>query len=307
MIRYFHKSLKDKNLRKLSKSKPGSMMVVTEANRDELEQVAKAYHVELADLVDIFDTQEIPRLELIEKTTLMIVRFPVSLEPDEPTTEHVFLIYHGRRLGLLAAGRLMIVDQMFDERKLVTTTQSAKFLLQFLLYISGRYRQKVNAIHKQLESVRNNIRQASTADIETLIQHEAVLNEYLLALVPMQSMYQQISLGKCIPLYAEDEALLEDMINSIAQSVDICKASVKQIVSLRDSFEIIVSNRLNQTVKLLTSVTIVLTIPTIISSIYGMNVDLPLDDTRAAFGVLIGLSVVMMGLVGWLFRINRWM
>ena len=84
-------------------------------------------------------------------------------------------------------------------------------------------------------------------------------------------------------------------------------AELKSIQSIRNAHQIIFNNDLNKTIKLLTSFTIIMTIPTIIASLYGMNISLPLSDHPVAFGIIMliifGLSIL--GIV--IFRLLRWL
>ena len=97
------------------------------------------------------------------------------------------------------------------------------------------------------------------------------------------------------------------MIISINQSVDLCDVSIKSIQSLRDSYQIIFTNRLNKVIKFLTAFTIIMTIPTIIASVYGMNVKLPLADNPLAFIYILIIGFVISLFFFILFAKKKWM
>ena len=82
---------------------------------------------------------------------------------------------------------------------------------------------------------------------------------------------------------------------------------MRSIRSLRDSYQIIFTNQLNKTIKLLTALTIILSIPTMIASVYGMNVDLPLAKSTFAFGIVMGLTGLFSILGLWIFKRKGWL
>ena len=97
------------------------------------------------------------------------------------------------------------------------------------------------------------------------------------------------------------------MIISINQSVDLCDVSIKSIQSLRDSYQIIFTNRLNKVMKFLTAFTIIMTIPTIIASVYGMNVKLPMASNPLAFIYVLIIGFVISLFFFILFVKKKWM
>jgi magnesium transporter len=129
-------------------------------------------------------------------------------------------------------------------------------------------------------------------DIIKLIEGEEILNQYISALTPMKIAIEAISKGGYIHLYEKDNDLLEDMSIAIRQSVDNCTVSVKSIKNLRDSYQAIFTNNLNNNIRLLTSLTVILTIPTIVGSLFGMNIPLPFAESESAF-VFIVLAIFL--------------
>jgi len=144
-------------------------------------------------------------------------------------------------------------------------------------------------------------------DIIDLIKNEEILNQYISALVPMKNVFEAIASGGYIHLFSDDADLLEDMIISIKQSTDICTVDVKSIKSLRESYQIIFTNRLNKTIRLLTSFTVVLTVPMIIASIYGMNISLPLEDNPLAFSYILIFTFLASLFFLLLFYVKKWL
>jgi magnesium transporter len=113
--------------------------------------------------------------------------------------------------------------------------------------------------------------------------------------------------GKFIALHEKDEEHVDDVVNAIMQSEDLCTMVNKTVRSLRDSYQITFTNNLNKTIKLLTALTIIFSIPTMISSLYGMNVNLPFVEFKHMFGVLFSLIVLFSIVCVYFFRKKGWM
>jgi magnesium transporter len=144
-------------------------------------------------------------------------------------------------------------------------------------------------------------------DIATLTQHEEVLNQYLSALEPTYTVLGGITSGRYINLNEKEKEQLEDLLNAVKQSETICSIAVKTIRSLRDSYNILFTNNLHKTIKLLTSLTIIFNIPTMIASIYGMNVTLPFSKNTHAFLLILSMITVMSAIALVIFRRKKWL
>ena len=105
--------------------------------------------------------------------------------------------------------------------------------------------------------------------------------------------------GKIIKLYEDDEEILEDAITENRQAIEMAQIYSNILNGTMDAYASIISNNLNGVMKFLTSITIVLAVPTMISSFWGMNVGLPLQNSPYGFVVMILISVVLTLAVTW--------
>jgi magnesium transporter len=130
---------------------------------------------------------------------------------------------------------------------------------------------------------------------------------FFASLTQINPVLQNIISGKLIELYKEDHELTEDLVVSSNQLVELCKSTLKNIVNIREAYSTIVTNDLNKVIKLFTSLTVILTIPTIIASLYGMNVALPFANHPDAFWLVGGIIIFIITVVFWIFNRNRWL
>ena len=104
-------------------------------------------------------------------------------------------------------------------------------------------------------------------------------------------MVSRLRRSPLFKMYPDDEDLLEDVLIEIQQAIETTNISSNILTQTVDAFGSIISNNLNVVVKLLTSMTIILTVPMLVASIYGMNVDLPFAEMRHAFWIVMGIAL----------------
>ncbi|MBM3199207.1 MAG: hypothetical protein FJZ58_08180, partial [Chlamydiae bacterium] len=104
-----------------------------------------------------------------------------------------------------------------------------------------------------------------------------------------------------------DQDLLENLLNASIQSEDLCSTNLRSIRSLRDSYQIIFTNQLNKTIRLLTALTIILSFPTMIASLYGMNVQLPISHSPYAFLFILFFILIAALTTYYIFQRKRWL
>jgi magnesium transporter len=109
------------------------------------------------------------------------------------------------------------------------------------------------------------------------------LNEYLTSLQSQAVVFRNLLSGKFLPLYEDDEDLIEDLSLGTTELIDLIKSRLKTISNIRDAYSTIMANNLNRIFKHLTSIGIFMVIPTVTASLYGMNLALPVATHPNAF------------------------
>jgi magnesium transporter len=127
------------------------------------------------------------------------------------------------------------------------------------------------------------------------------------AVLPTNVALQQVTKGGYMPVFEDDREMVEDLRIDNTQVVESARALLKTIQNVRNSAEAILTNTLNNRIKILTVLTILLTIPTIISSLFGMNVPLPFAEQSYAFGFVLLLVLGTVGIALAYFKKNDWL
>ena len=153
------------------------------------------------------------------------------------------------------------------------------------------------------------MRQASITNREFvgIIELEEDLNEFLSALQPQALLFNSLLSGKYLRLYEEDRDIIEDIERGTSELITQVQGRLRTLVNMRQAYDAIATNNLNNTFKRLTSIAIFLTIPTIIGGLWGMNVAIPLQHWKYAFLMVIGIIAVLIAGAIWFFHRKKWL
>ncbi len=307
MITHYFKTIKDTELKVLDAVRTGVWTHVVAPSDEEVVQIAQQYALDDAVLEDARDFFEVPRLERSGGFTYFFTRYPFD-EKDEDSGTAPLLVVMGESFVLTFALREVPQFRPFIEGKTdVVTTQKAKFFIQIMDSITRSYERDLVKFRKSVQKDRARLRKIGSREIERLVNFENDLNDIITALVPTNSSLQQITNGNYMQLYNEDVELMQDLMIANSQLVDSARSVLKTIQNIRTAAESILTHKLNTTIRTLTVLTILLTIPTIIASLYGMNVPLPFGNHPYAFFFVMGAILAAVGMTVLLFRHHKWL
>ena len=184
------------------------------------------------------------------------------------------------------------------------TTQRAQLVLQILNLISDHYDTFIAQTSKQIKQIRAHLRRHAIGnqDFIDFVTIEDELNEFLSALVPTNATLRRLLLGRYMPLFEEDQDIVEDLLLNNEQSMEACNSNMKSIANIREAYSSISANNLNRTIKILTIATVMIAIPNLFYSMYGMNINLPFQHHDWSFAAL---NVFIIGLLLFVVRYGR--
>lgn len=229
------------------------------------------------------DEEETSRVEKEEDQTLIIVDAPVAEKQEDDNT----VIYSTTPIGFVVMDEYIITISLQESAILnevsagllrdVRTHYKTHFLLVILLRIATRYIQYLKQIDKISVLTEKKLhRSMRNKELIQLLSLEKSLVYFSTALKSTETTLKRILRGRIIKLYEEDEELLEDVLIEIKQAIETCNIYSGILSGTMDAFASIISNNLNIVMKVLTAITIVMAIPNMVFSFYGMNVvDLP--------------------------------
>ncbi len=306
MIKYLYKEELDEGFHEVDEPCEGCWIHVDEATTSDVVKIAKIIDLDYTDLSDTLDKYEVPRIERSSEHVLIFTRHPSDEELGLKTST-LTIILSKDHIVTICPHKSPLLERYISQRPKISSSQKSKLLISILLKITQEFTIQIKRIRSNVLQQEREISNIESEDITDLTLNEENLNQYLSSLVPLRYVYEQISTGKYTVLYEEDQDLLEDLLNASIQSEDLCTINLRTIRSLRDSYQIIFTNQLNKIIKLLTALTIILNIPTMVASLYGMNVGLPIDKDPFAF-IYILLFIIVLSVVAWvLFQRKRWL
>jgi len=306
MREIFFRDIKKEKIEKIDSLRDGCWINIENATLEDIEYVAQITNLQVVDIDDALDLYELPRIEREKENVIVFIRDTQEQDKEDIYTTPLTVIINKKYIITISPASSKTVRSIIEGNLSFSTTQKSKFLIYLLLLISKNFSRGIKKIKNNVLHQKKELKKIKGLDIIKLIENEEILNQYISALAPMNIVIEAIAKGGYVHLYSFDDELLEDMTISIRQSVDNCTISVKSIKNLRDSYQAIFTNNLNNTIRLLTSLTVILTVPTIIGSLFGMNVPIPLANNGMAFLYIILLIIFISSIFFYIFKVKDW-
>ncbi len=294
-------------LERLEEFEPGSWIDLVSPSEKELERVSGELHIPLDLLKSPLDEEEKSRVEFEDGLTHVIVDIPVLVRTEDEQG------YDTIPLGMLVHPDYFITTCLrpnpilgeFERGNVRTfaTFKKTRFLFQILLTISAFYLRYLGRIDRETDKLERELRASmKNAEIFDLLTLQKSLVYFTTSLRSNEAVLQKLLRTKSFKTYEEDEDLLEDVIVENKQASEMARIYTDILTGMMDAFTSVISNNLNRVMKLLTSLTIILAIPTIVASYFGMNVKVPFQEYSHAFT----LTIVIAFLISLVFAIVFW-
>lgn len=276
-----HKTVEGK-MTQLSSVTDGCWVNLINPSEDELKTVAATLAVEPAFLRAALDEEETSRIDKEDGSTLIIVDTP-AMEQDETG-----VVYSTLPMGIIVTDKHIITvclketsvvrDLQSGMVRDVRTEQRTRFILNILLLVAKRYLNYLKQIDKTYNHMERQLYKSQrNKELIQLLDLEKSLVYFNTSLKANEVTLEKILRGRIVTLYEEDHDLLEDVLIEVRQAIEMAQIYSDIISGMMDAFASVISNNLNVIMKLLASVTILMTVPNIVFSFYGMNVEgLPL-------------------------------
>jgi magnesium transporter len=188
------------------------------------------------------------------------------------------------------------------------TAKRVRFVLRVLLQTSSRYLSHLRQMTRRIDTLEDELQESTrNREVLELLKYQKSLTFFTTALRSNELMMERLQRSQWFATYPDDEDLLEDVITENRQAIDMTNITSNILSSMMDAFASIISNNLNSVMKLLASITIVLSLPTMVASFYGMNVVLPLEGHPWAFLAILGISLVISSVSAFLFWKRDWL
>lgn len=298
----------DGSLKRMTEISEGSWIAMTDPSATEILEIAEATGIEIDHLRAPLDEEERARIEVEENYTLILVDIP-ALEKRNEKDRYVTI-----PLGVIVA-RDIIITVCLEETPVLKcfadgrvrdfyTFKKTRFILQILYRNASTYLQNLRSIDRKSEEIERKLHIATqNSELIELLELEKSLVYYTTSLRSNEVVFEKMLKLENIKHYPEDEDLLEDLIIENKQAIEMANIYSGILSGTMDAFASIISNNQNIVMKFLAAVTIVLSIPTMIASFYGMNFELvPGMHNPAGFYIVVSSALVMAAIIVLIFR-----
>lgn len=300
-----------KEIKNIEEAQKGAWINLTAPTETEIKKVCEKLKIQEDFIRYSLDSEEKARIDQEEDdgTILFIVDVPYEEKTDENvlyTTMPVGIIIVRDEYMLTVSLVKNKIIESFEKGKIKTfaTYKKSRFIFQILYQISLNYLECLKKINKETENAENILQKTmKNKELLKMLGLEKTLVYFTTSLKSNELVMERTAKGKIIKLYEDDEDILDDAIIENRQAIEMSRIYSDILKTTRDAFSSIISNNLNGVMKFLTAITIVLAIPTMISSFWGMNVNLPFQNFRYGFAVMLGISTIITLLVTyWLYK-----
>lgn len=292
MIKSYKNSIQQKKLKQATEFSDRSWLSVLEPTEKEIEKVSKQLHLPIDILQDSLDRFELPRIEVEGENIVVILRSIVE-EKGTYKTYPFTIILNKKLLTTVSPIKNILLDDFVNQKISVYTTQQSNFLIHLCLRLIHYYQKYIVVLNRKVQKEKAQIQDIDKTDVYSLVETEEILNNIIASLTPTIHTIKKLLQYNYIHLYQEDKDLIDDVLVDGQQVLELAITNLKTVRNIRDGYTTIMSIQLNQTMKLLTYITALFTIPMLISSIYGMNISLPLATWPQAFLVISGLALAL--------------
>ncbi|MCK6539130.1 MAG: magnesium transporter CorA family protein [Anaerolineales bacterium] len=256
------------------------------------------------------DLDEMPRMERDEDYTFILIRIPHRQpESDIP--------YITIPLGIMIRGNMIVTICKYDKDmfrvlsngkyRMLKTGKRYRFALYIFLETATRYLAHLREINRTTEMIEDQLQKSTrNRELMELLKYQKSLTYFATALRSNEVMMERVQRTQIFNYYEEDQELLEDVLTENQQAIQMTSINTEILASMMDAFASIISNNLNVVMKALAAITIVLNLPTIVASFYGMNVTLPAQDHPFAFLSIIGITVGLTAIATYIFYKRDW-
>ena len=313
MVKMYNTDMITNVTTEVNEYKRGNWIDMINPTESEIFEVCRNLNIEQEFIKYSLDYEEKARIDLEEDdgTILFIIDVPIIEKENDVE------IYTTMPVGVIFVRDEYVITVSLKENdiikkmerivgKKVITYKKSQFLFQLFYENSSAFLKLLKEINKKTEHIERTLKKdLKNEDLLKMLNLEKALVYITTSLKSDEVVMEKTLRGKIIKLYEEDEDLLEDAIVENKQAIEMSKIYSDILNETMDMYASIISNNINDIMKFLTSITIILAIPTLVASLWGMNVPVPFQNYKYGFPVLLAVSfVVTLTVMIWLKKRN---
>lgn len=292
-----NKLVKTKLTKDESKSFPkGSWIDISNPTKSIIEDINKITKLPLDMLNAIFDEEETAHVEIDDDNYLIVLDVPYL---DEDTgyylTAPYIVVYNKDYIVTLSRHKFEIVNELVKKVKKIEPHKHVRLSLHIMYRLTTLFTTYLKRIDVETKKLEDNLHSSmKNKELFAIMDLNKVLVYFSVALNANRVVLYKLMRLDEYKKYELDLDLLEDAKIEINQAIEMCTIYREIISGMTDAFASVISNNVNNVMRILAVVTIVLSVPTLIASIFGMNFhNMPLTDSEAGFWIIIVAAIVL--------------
>lgn len=297
----------DNIIQQLKEYVPGTWVRLTKPSIEEIQEVADQFHLDPADVRAALDDEESARVSLEDNYTLILVDIPLSEirnNTEAYTTFPLGIILTDGHIITVCAEETPILNYFVKSTvRDFSTKKQMRFLYQILYRCCVTYQMYLRNINRKRIQIEERVdEQTEDSDLINLHELESNLVYFATSLRGNGAVLERLTRYERIKQYPEDKDLLEDVLIENKQAIEMTQIYRDIINGTRELMSAVLDNRLNNSMKYLAAITIVMAIPDIISGLYGMNVNstgVPFSTWQSGFSIVCGVILLVCGITIW--------
>ncbi|MBP3635914.1 MAG: magnesium transporter CorA family protein [Bacilli bacterium] len=306
MIRIY-KSNKDSMIEKMDDIEKNCWIDLVSPTKEEIEEVSTKTGIDKDLIIKMLDEEEMPRVEIEENSTLIVVDTPYIEDRDTKYSTLPFgILLGGDSYFLTISSKKLEILKLFKRGRIknVRTEMRSRFIIKLLYENAKLYLKYLRKIDNEIDKTEKELHNLSeNEELINVLNIEKSLVYFITSLNENKKLIDKISKGNVIKMYEEDLDLLEDASIENEQATQMANIYREILGSVSGTYATIISNNLNTAMKILTSITIIFSVPTMISSFMGMNVNLgEISNMKYAFIIVLVFSLVISIIIAFIFR-----
>jgi magnesium transporter len=289
----------DGHFEKIDKVQKGCWINLIHPTQEEVDRVVEITGIPSDFVKDPLDDDERSRIEKEDQDVLTIVDIPIKTNDENDTA-----LYDTIPLGIIVTDQHFItvclednpIIQQFAHNKVkgFFTYKKTRFTLQLLYVMATYYLRYLRQIDRKTNHIERELHESmKNKELFSLLSLEKTLVYFMTSLKSNNIVMEKMLKLNYFKMYEDDQDLLDDVIIEIKQALEMAEVYSNILNGLMGTFSSVISNNVNIVMKFLTAVTIVISLPTMVASFYGMNVNIPFQHSPHAFLIPFILSVVI--------------
>ncbi|HAQ62820.1 TPA: hypothetical protein DCR49_12665 [Candidatus Delongbacteria bacterium] len=303
----------DDKLARISGFENDCWVNIVHPSADEINSIIDKFDIPRDFLTDPLDIDEVARLEIDGDNFILLSRVPVhemSEEGSNFTTIPLGIIVIKDKLMITVSPHEndLMKDFENDRIKKFDPADRPASILQIFNRTNQLYIKYLKQLRHKAGEIESEILESmNDKDLVQIFNLQKSLIHYTASLNSNNRMIQKLKRSRLFEIDEEKDDILEDITIDIKQAIEMAEIYGNILSEMMRFFSSVISNKLNIVMKFLAAITIIIAIPTLVSSIYGMNVPLPFQDFPHAFIITMGISAVSVILGVLIFIYRKWL